>query len=80
MIFGSTLIIKVMDRFPIIVTLGAALIGWVAGETIASDEVLSAVVASHPWLPHAASVLGAVLVVLAGTLLQRRAEQSTTTV
>ena len=31
-IFGSTLMIKLMDRFPIIVTLGAALIGWVGGD------------------------------------------------
>ena len=33
-IFGSTLMIKLMERFPIIVMLGAALIGWVGGETI----------------------------------------------
>src|SRR4051812_30327057 len=40
-IFGSTLMIKLMDRFPIIVVLGAALIGWVGGETIASDAVFA---------------------------------------
>ena len=39
-IFGSTLMIKLMERFPIIVTLGAALIGWVGGETIISDAAL----------------------------------------
>ncbi len=32
-IFGSTLMIKLMERYPAIVTLGAALIGWVGGET-----------------------------------------------
>ena len=32
-VFGSTLMIKLMSRYPIIVVLGAALIGWVAGET-----------------------------------------------
>jgi YjbE family integral membrane protein len=39
-IFGSTLMIKLMERFPVIVTLGAALIGWVGGETIVNDNLL----------------------------------------
>lgn len=38
-IFGSTLMIKLMERFPIIVMLGAALIGWVGGETIVKRRV-----------------------------------------
>ena len=78
-IFGSTLIIKIMDRFPFIVTLGAALIGWVAGETITSDGMLKGIVASYPWLPHAASVLGALLVVAVGMLLQRRSQSKKAT-
>jgi hypothetical protein len=40
-VFGSTLMIRLMERWPAIVTLGAALIGWVAGETIANDHVLA---------------------------------------
>ena len=31
-IFGSTVLMKLMDRFPVIITVGAALLGWVAGE------------------------------------------------
>jgi predicted tellurium resistance membrane protein TerC len=31
-IFGSAMLLKVMERFPIIITIGAALLGWVAGE------------------------------------------------
>ena len=38
-IFGSSLITCLMPRYPVIGTLGAALIGWVAGATIASDAV-----------------------------------------
>ena len=45
MIFGSTLMIKLMERYPWIVPAGAALIGWVAGETIAGDGSLEHVVA-----------------------------------
>ncbi len=71
-IFGSTLMIKLMERFPIIVTLGAALIGWVGGETIVSDVALKEVAADYPWLHYAAAAAGAVFVVLVGRALQKR--------
>src|SRR4026209_1493800 len=51
-IFGSTLMIKLMERFPIIVVLGAALIGWVGGETMVSDTILKDLVAANPWLHY----------------------------
>jgi predicted tellurium resistance membrane protein TerC len=72
-IFGSTLMIKLMERFPIIVMLGAALIGWVGGETIVQDTVLRDTLAANPWLHYAAAAAGALLVVAGGRLLQRRA-------
>ena len=71
-VFGSTLMIKLMARFPVIVTLGAALIGWVAGETITSDHVLSELVQANPWITYAAAAAGAVLVIAIGKLLQSR--------
>lgn len=75
-IFGSTLMIKLMERFPIIVTLGAALIGWVGGETIVSDVSLKATLESAPWLHYAAAAVGAVFVVLLGRFLQKRHAES----
>src|SRR5215213_1409824 len=74
-IFGSTLMIKLMERFPIIVVLGAGLIGWVAGETIASDAVLKDFASGRPWLHYVAAALGAALVVGLGKLLQARANR-----
>lgn len=71
-IFGSTLMIKLMDRFPIIIVLGAALIGWVGGETIVSDTVLHGLVEANPWLHHTAALAGAVFVVGLGKYLQSR--------
>ncbi|MEG0937315.1 MAG: TerC family protein [Comamonas sp.] len=76
-VFGSTLMIKLMARFPIIVTLGAALIGWVAGETIANDHVLQGFVQAHPWVHYAAAAAGAVLVILLGKWMQTRATAQT---
>ena len=71
-IFGSTLMIKLMERFPIIVVLGAALIGWVGGETIASDFIFKDSVAANPWMHYVAAALGAALVIGLGKLIQAR--------
>jgi YjbE family integral membrane protein len=73
-IFGSTLMIKLMERFPIIVTLGAALIGWVGAETIVSDVTLHDILETTPWLHYAAAAVGAVFVVMVGHWLNRRAQ------
>ena len=72
-IFGSTLMIKLMERFPVIVTLGAALIGWVAGETITSDHLLEGFVEVNPWAHYAAAACGAVLVIAMGKWMQQKA-------
>jgi predicted tellurium resistance membrane protein TerC len=42
---GSTLIMRVMERFPVVVYIGAALIAWTAGEMMDSDKAV------QPWLP-----------------------------
>src|SRR5499426_4254337 len=39
-IFGSTLLLHLMERFPVIITIGAGLIGWVAGEMLVADAAL----------------------------------------
>jgi hypothetical protein len=66
-----------MERFPIIVTIGAGLIGWVGGEAIAGDNVLKDVVAASPWIHSAAAAAGAVFVVAVGKALQARASAKT---
>ncbi len=71
-IFGSTLMIRLMERYPFIVTLGAALIGWVAGETISNDTALHDFVLSNAWVHSAGPVVGAALVLGLGTWLQKR--------
>jgi YjbE family integral membrane protein len=73
-VFGSTLILKIMDRFPLIITAGAALLGWLAGEMMLTDPAIRLWVAEVPESAvRIGGVAGAVLVVLLGKLLQRRA-------
>ena len=72
-VFGSTLMIKLMERYPVIVLAGAALIGWVAGETMISDVALKDMTSGHPWMHYVAAALGALLVVALGRARVARA-------
>jgi len=72
-IFGSTIILKLMNRFPIIITLGAALLGWVAGEMAVTDPAIHGFVESHHYLHTVLPVAGVVLVVALGKYLASRA-------
>lgn len=72
-IFGSQLLMQVMEKYPVIITLGAALLGFVAGEMLVSDHAVedffhSAGRASTTII----EVAGAVGVVLIGQWLARR--------
>jgi len=63
MVFGSKLIIKLMDRFPFIISLGAAIIAFTAGQMITSEPLLASFV-SDPLLKYSLIAL-----VTAGVLL-----------
>jgi YjbE family integral membrane protein len=69
-IFASTLLINVMNRWPVIITLGAALLGWVAGEMAVSDALVSPwITATAPWLHAAVPAVCVVLVLATAKLL-----------
>ena len=73
-IFGSTLLLKVMERFPIIVTLGGALLGFLAGEMLLTDPAVTARFGEQPHeVVNGAGAVGAVIVVAVGLWMQRRA-------
>jgi len=70
--FGSRLLLRAMQRFPIIITAGAALLGFVAGEMAATDPLLARFDADEGWHPYALGGALGVVVVAFGTLLKRR--------
>jgi len=76
-IFGSTLLMKIMERWPIIITIGGALLGWVAGEMAVTDPAIKDWIdANAGWLHYALPIGGAVAVVAIGKwLASRSAEQ-----
>jgi YjbE family integral membrane protein len=74
-VFGAAILIKLIARFPIIVVLGAALIGWVGGEVMVTDPAWVAWVDEHAhWLHWGAPLAGAAAVIGIGKLLAKKPE------
>jgi predicted tellurium resistance membrane protein TerC len=83
-------VIKLMDRFPVIITLGGMLLGWIAGTMAVTDPaVLGQVPTLSPGQPgtvpevlasvrYGAGLAGALLVLAIGLLLKRRAAAAAT--
>ncbi|MFT4267673.1 MAG: TerC family protein [Xenophilus sp.] len=79
-VWGSQLVIRLMERYPVIVTAGGMLLGWIAGGMLATDPAL-ADPARWQWMPklppgdaipYAASAAGALLVLAIGKAAARR--------
>jgi YjbE family integral membrane protein len=76
-VFTSNLLSKLMDRFPIIVWIGAAILGKVAGEMIVTDHLFYPAPAEPgAWLVHGTGGLGAALVVVIGLGLRKAAKKA----
>lgn len=71
-VFGSTIVLKLINRFPMLVTFGAALLGFIAGEVIVTDPLLHGWLEhSHPELLMTAPYFGAIGIVSLGLLAIR---------
>ncbi|MFN3297455.1 TerC family protein [Caldimonas sp.] len=83
-VWGSQLVIKLMDRFPVIITLGGMLLGWIAG-TMALGDPAVANPADWTWMPklpqdavvkYAMGIAGALLVLAVGKWVARQRAQT----
>ena len=72
-VFGSTMLLKVMQKYPVIITIGAALLGFLAGEMMLTDPAVQERLGdiSRVWVTLA-GVAGAAFVVLVGKWKLRR--------
>ena len=66
-IFGATMLLKLMERWPIIITIGAGLLGFVAGEMAWEDNAIQAFTSQFPaMVKYVIAIIGAAFVVLLG--------------
>lgn len=76
-VFGSQLVIKLMDRFPLVITFGGMLLGWIAGSMAVTDTAVAPWLAADGGVPTAvrygAGIAGALLVLVLGKWLASRA-------
>ena len=72
-LFGSAMLVKLMERFPSFVVIGAGLLGYVAGDMAVGDPAVRTYVDAHMhFLELLAPIVGALLVIVAGKLLARQ--------
>lgn len=75
-VWGSTLILKLIDRFPSIVTFGAGLLGWIAGGLMVTDIAYVKHFGEPSNLVHyGAQIAGAALIILVGKWMASRAQK-----
>ena len=76
-IFGATMLLKIMERFPIIVTIGGTLLGWVAGEMAVTDPAIAAWIdANMSYMHTLGPAIGAVIVLGIGKTMGRKKAHS----
>jgi YjbE family integral membrane protein len=74
-VWGSTLVLKLVDKFPIVIALGAGLLGWIAGGLMIDDPFMDRwPVLDVPSADYAARVAGALLVLTIGWYFRRRVQ------
>jgi YjbE family integral membrane protein len=77
-VFTSNLLAKLMDRYPVIIYVGSAILGKVGGDMIMTDRLVTEMFHPAPWLVHAVEgmlALGVILVALAWRKVRRPANR-----
>jgi len=72
-VWGSTIVLKLMDRFPLIITAGGMLLGWIAGTLAVTDPALASHLDVAAGTRYVSGALGALFVLAIGTMMARRA-------
>lgn len=74
MVWGSTMILKLTERFPVVITIGAAVLAWTASKMIVAEPLIHGWFASG-WLKYSFEILVILAVVGLGTQMKKRREK-----
>jgi YjbE family integral membrane protein len=75
-VLGSRLVLAVMERFPVVIQVGGALIGWIAADMATSDASIAPMLPADAWFHYGACAVGALLVIGAGRWMGRGSDAS----
>lgn len=74
-VWGSKLVMKLMDRYPVTIVIGAALLGWIAGDMAVTDAVtIMWVNQNAAYLHWLMPILAASFVVIVGKIIAARTQ------
>ena len=71
-IWGSKIIMLLMERWPVVILFGAAFLGWTAGEMVLADKQVGIWLAAYPWAHWAIPALFAAVVVVIDLIQKQR--------
>jgi len=75
-VWGSQIVLKLMTRYPVIITLGAMLLGWIAGQMFYTDLALKDIRPQGKVWEYAFAAIGAAVVYVAGQFMLKRSQKS----
>jgi YjbE family integral membrane protein len=78
-VWGSTLFIKLIDKYPMILYIGSAVLAWTAGGMIAEEPIIHKFIADFPWIQYVVNIILVVLVLLAGWTRKQKKQNMTHT-
>lgn len=72
-LWGSRLIMSLMEKWPVIITAGAAFLGWTAGEMMTGDTKIEQLLVPYPWAHWLIPLSLAIFVIVVGKMLHKPA-------
>lgn len=79
-VWGSTIFIKVVDRYPFVLYIGSAVLAWTAGGMVADEPMIHKIIADSPWISYAIQIILIVIVLVAGGIRKQRKQNITRTI
>lgn len=73
MVWGSTMILKLTERFPIVITIGAAVLAWTAAKMLVADPLLKTIFFNN-WIKYGFEVIVIIAVVMIGSKVKKKKE------
>ncbi|WP_055107636.1 TerC family protein [Paenibacillus ihumii] len=74
MVWGSTLILKLTDRFPVVITIGAAVLAWTAAKMLVQEPMVAAWFA-NAWVKYGFEIICILIIVALGTYVKKNQEK-----